>query len=301
MISLEKSRAVTTFLTSTCNRNYKKCVQLETMDYCGHLMKQCYETEEFFLPKPVSKIEHANDTHLVFSEEENDVNLRRCQKKQFYDQKICRHLCSETLVLESMRTKPISPCESICFELTRTAESSGQVCPSQKYCPLGCPCPHYECEKTDSRQKFVPVFDLEEAVPIASSTMSPQSTSAQSTSTKDWSWGMVDLDNGFFGPVIYSWKDGESKAVMSSDESIDSFATKSKESASTPPSPAAINEDTILWGNDGGFELITDRWSDREIKKQMLPIRFSNLKGETREFKIEPSYFYERFLLSKYF
>lgn len=158
--SLQRSRGVTTFLSSTCHRNYKECVKISTMDYCGHLMKQCHETEEFILPAPVVKIEAQKAASLVFSTEENEVNLLRCQKKKFYDQKICRHLCSKTLVLESTRTNPISPCESMCFELTRSSDSAGEVCPTQKYCPYGCPCPFYDCEKIQSRQKMVPVFDL---------------------------------------------------------------------------------------------------------------------------------------------
>ena len=131
------------------------------MDYCGHLMKKCHETGEFILPEPVSKIKHAKAEPEIFTEEENKVNLRRCQKKQFYDQNICRHLCSNTLVLESTKSHPISPCESTCFELTRSSKSAGEVCPTQKYCENGCPCPFYECEKIDSRQKMIPVFDLE--------------------------------------------------------------------------------------------------------------------------------------------
>ena len=161
--SLQMSRGVTTFLTSTCHRNYKKCVQVASMDYCGHLMKQCHETEKFILPEPVSTIENVEVEPLIFSNEENEVNLRRCQKKQFYDQAVCRHLCSKTLVLESTRTNPISPCESICFELTKSSDSAGEVCPTQKYCQNGCPCPFYECEKLEFEQRLVPVFDLAEA------------------------------------------------------------------------------------------------------------------------------------------
>ena len=133
------------------------------MDYCGHLMKKCYETKEFMLPVSVLKIDYAKGDPLSFSDEENEVNLRRCQKKQFYDQNVCRHLCSTTLVLESTRTNPISPCESVCFELTKSSDSAGKVCPFQKYCSNGCPCPFYDCEKFDSRQKMIPVFNLKES------------------------------------------------------------------------------------------------------------------------------------------
>ena len=161
---MQRSRSVTTFLTSTCHRNYKKCVKTERLDICGHLMKQCFETKEFVVPKPISKIKEQKATALSFTEEENLVHLRRCQKKKFYDAKLCRHICSTSLVLESTRTKgTISPlCESICFELTRSFDGAGDVCPNEKYCKNGCPCPFYQCEKQDgSPQKLTPVFDIQ--------------------------------------------------------------------------------------------------------------------------------------------
>ena len=127
-------------------------------------MKQCHQTKEFILPEPVSKIEDNQPAPLVFTDEENEVNLIRCQKKKFYDAKICRHICSNSLVLESTRTNAISPCESICFELTRSFDSAGDVCPGEKYCINGCPCPYYKCEKLDdSPQKLIPAFDLRES------------------------------------------------------------------------------------------------------------------------------------------
>ena len=128
------------------------------MGLCGHLMKQCYETQEFTLPEPISLIkpEEIEDDYKY----DNQVNLRRCKKKKFLDQKVCRHLCSNTLILTSARTNPITPCESICFELTQSFDSAGDVCPTEKYCKNGCPCPFYNCEKTDKDQKFIPVFDL---------------------------------------------------------------------------------------------------------------------------------------------
>ena len=123
-------------------------------------MKECFITKEFNLPGPISKIQ-AKEEVVVYSDDENEVNLRRCMKKKFYDQKICRHLCSKTLVLETKRRVPFSPCESICFELTRSFDSAGEVCPTQKYCPRGCPCPYYECEKFEKRQTMIPAFDLQ--------------------------------------------------------------------------------------------------------------------------------------------
>ena len=131
------------------------------MDLCGHLMKQCFQTKEFIQPQKIVKITAKENKLAEFTKDDNQVNLLRCQKKQFYDQKICRHLCSQTLVLQSTRTVPISPCESICFELTRSSDAAGEVCPTQKYCSKGCPCPFYECEKLESRQKLIPLFDIQ--------------------------------------------------------------------------------------------------------------------------------------------
>ena len=147
-------------------------------------MKQCHVTEEFILPEPVSIIEKTKASPLEFSQEENEVNLVRCQKKKFYDQKICGNLCSETLLLRSTRTYPISPCESICFQLTRSSDSAGDVCPTQKYCKNGCPCPFYKCEKFESRQKLIPVFDLRKS--ISSTTISQESKENIELITDRW-------------------------------------------------------------------------------------------------------------------
>ena len=138
--SLERSKGVTTFLTTTCNRNYKECVRMATMDFCGHLMRECYETKSFTLPQPVSKIRQVKGAPLEFSKDDNEANLRLCQKKNFYDQKTCRHLCSNTIILESTTTIAVSPCESMCFGLTKTSQSGEQICPTQNLCPTGCPC-----------------------------------------------------------------------------------------------------------------------------------------------------------------
>ena len=124
-------------------------------------MKECYETKEFILPEPFIEIKPIEKETIRFDEDENQINLIRCKKKKFYDQKVCRHLCSRTLVLTSTKTNSISPCESMCFELTRSSYSAGEVCPTEKYCPYGCPCPFYECEKLESNKKLLPVFDLQ--------------------------------------------------------------------------------------------------------------------------------------------
>ena len=137
---------------------------MDTMDYCGSLMRRCRETKKLIIPVGVSEIVEIKKNTAEYTEEDNELNLRRCQKKKFYDTKICRHLCSSTLVLKTTRTKLFSPCESICFELTRSFDSAGEVCPYEKYCKNGCPCPFYKCEKLiKAHQKLVPVFDLQKS------------------------------------------------------------------------------------------------------------------------------------------
>ena len=213
---MEKLRGVTTFLTSTCHRKYKECVKVSTMDYCGHLMKQCHATREFILPDAVSKIEHVKAAPLIFTDEENDVNLYRCQKKRFYDQKVCRHICSNTLVLKSTRTTSISPCESMCFELTKSSEAAGEVCPFQKYCQKGCPCPYYECEKLESPQKLVPVFDLRKSDNSSTSTQSIQLTSTLSTTTTSIQSTSTSMSNS-------AGKSDENTALITSESEQTNF------------------------------------------------------------------------------
>ena len=93
-----------------------------------------------------------NDNHLSF--------IKDTIIKHTKDRNICRHLCSKTLVLESTRNKAFSRCDQICFQLTRTHDFAGDVCPFEKYCATGCPCPFYKCEKVVNEQTLIPVWDL---------------------------------------------------------------------------------------------------------------------------------------------
>ena len=156
------SRVQPSFLTHVCQRGYKKCLRnggIE-MDYCAHLLNQCTESKEFVVPEEVAARERPKERKYVFTKRENEINLRRCKKQQFYDSQVCRHLCSMSLVREAWKKPAFSPCENICFELTRTQNAAGQICPFEKYCPNGCPCKYYECEKIWREQKMVPVWEL---------------------------------------------------------------------------------------------------------------------------------------------
>ena len=156
-----ENRQITTFLTNTCNLGYKQCLQTDTMETCAFLMEECKETKQFRKPEPIKKVTPKKQKPLRFNKKDNQVNLRRCKKKKFYDAAICRHLCSSSIILTSKRSSTSNSCEEICFELTRSSES-GEICPFQKYCPDGCPCKNYVCEKISYKdQQEVPVWDLE--------------------------------------------------------------------------------------------------------------------------------------------
>ena len=125
-------------------------------------MTKCFETKEFKQPEPIMKHQPGEPEPRIFDEKENKVNLRRCQKKKFYDAMLCRHLCSTSLVLKSTRTYPINSCDEICFGLTKSSGYAGAICPYQKYCANGCPCKFYSCEKISEKdQEVIPVWDLE--------------------------------------------------------------------------------------------------------------------------------------------
>ena len=187
---------------------------MATMDFCGHLMRECYETKNFTLPQPVSKITQVKGAPVKFTKDDDEANLRRFQKKNFYDQKTCRHLCSNTIILESTTTIAVSPCESMCFGLTKTSQSGEQICPTQNLCPTGCPCqdlkihllvrlkkewifkfgfcPFYECEKLNTRQKLAPFFDLKK----------------KSQDTSVTSEGFTD-SNGDYNKIFGRWSENK--------------------------------------------------------------------------------------------
>lgn len=165
-----QSRIQPSYLTNVCQINYKKCIKIEKMDLCGHLMHECHGTRNFTLPSPARPVRPSQISSLSFTDEENRINLRRCKKKKFYDANICRHLCSRSLVLQSTKKKAFTKCERICFQLTRSFDFAGAVCPGEKYCSKGCPCMHYDCEKSSvDDQKHIPVWNLANTTEVAAS------------------------------------------------------------------------------------------------------------------------------------
>ena len=129
-------------------------------------MHQCTDSREFVVPEEVAVKKREKEHPLSFNKRENEINLRRCQKQQFYDAQVCRHLCSQSLVRETWKKEAFTPCENICFELSKTRNSAGEICPFEKYCPNGCPCEHYQCEKITREQMMVPVWELKKQTKI---------------------------------------------------------------------------------------------------------------------------------------
>ena len=154
------SRIQPTYLTNVCQAGFKKCLLNTDMDYCAHLLHDCVGSKNFTQPVEIVLPERPKELSLEFTEKENEVNALRCKKQKFYDRFICRHLCSQSLVLQSKRNKAFSACEFICFELTRSYDFAGEVCPFEKYCRTGCPCPFYQCEKIENEQALIPFWDL---------------------------------------------------------------------------------------------------------------------------------------------
>ena len=62
MIFAKQNRMKTTFLTSTCHLGYKKCLQRDTMDLCGTIMRQCYQTRDFNQPESIQKHQPKGET-----------------------------------------------------------------------------------------------------------------------------------------------------------------------------------------------------------------------------------------------
>ena len=54
------------------------------MDHCAHLLYGCKTTREFNLPDEFTKLESRKEPARVFTEKENEINLLRCKKQNFY-------------------------------------------------------------------------------------------------------------------------------------------------------------------------------------------------------------------------
>ena len=182
--SMLAARIQPAYLTDICQVGFKKCIKANEMDFCAHLLHDCIGTGNFTQPAEVALPKRENLLPLTFTDRENEINQQRCKKQKFYamwfksfimnfvllsgekpkiDRFICRHLCSQSLVLESTTNKAFDRCEEMCFELTRSHNFAGEMCPFEKYCDKGCPCLFYQCEKVVDEQTLIPVWDLKKS------------------------------------------------------------------------------------------------------------------------------------------
>ena len=142
------------------------------MTVCSDRLHNCTASGFFYQPDFISKIIKKEPRLLEFTEAENKMNMRRCEKKKFYDAKICEYLCSQYSVKRSSERENL--CKDVCFTITRSQKTAGEVCPFQKYCINGCPCTHYQCEKEDKlSKKYQLVWNVtaRESVQVADDTL----------------------------------------------------------------------------------------------------------------------------------
>ena len=149
-IGLAKLSAHVTFQSTTCNRNLKICLQRQIFyDLCVKAFDDCRGSKNFVFPehnlimqeKPMKKPQV--DTHN-YTKLEQITNRKRCKSYDYFDLKICESLCP-------YRGKGVSECNVLCRSLvTSKTGMYGLICPGDKLCPNGCPCPHYRCETVSS-------------------------------------------------------------------------------------------------------------------------------------------------------
>ena len=62
------------------------------------------------------------------------------------EMKICSGLCSK------IDENDYAKCNELCRSLMSDTGRIDEICPFEKNCPAGCPCPFYECENIDNRK-----------------------------------------------------------------------------------------------------------------------------------------------------
>ncbi|CAG5079896.1 Oidioi.mRNA.OKI2018_I69.PAR.g9411.t1.cds [Oikopleura dioica] len=82
----------------------------------------------------------------IFTQEEQEVNLKRCERLNFYDRKVCEKLCVK------INEEDDVVCKHICETQLSDHGQTQNICPFQEQCPSGCPCPLYECEHIDTEK-----------------------------------------------------------------------------------------------------------------------------------------------------
>ena len=159
VINLKISKQEPSYVTTVCHAGFKECISV-SQDFmsCSYLLHECKSSRVFIQPEPRTKLDQKPKTELSFTKEENFENVRRCKINKFLDAKTCKYLCRQ---FSAILNQEENHCEDLCFTLSRSEKTAGEICPYEKYCPEGCPCPYYDCEKSVAdRQKLSPAWDL---------------------------------------------------------------------------------------------------------------------------------------------
>ena len=83
-LSLLGSRIEPSYLTLVCQAGYKTCTRMTSSDFCSHQLYKCTSTRVFEQPEEFVLPERADPSPPPFTKKDNEVNLRRCKKKNLY-------------------------------------------------------------------------------------------------------------------------------------------------------------------------------------------------------------------------
>ncbi|CAG5110971.1 Oidioi.mRNA.OKI2018_I69.chr2.g5317.t1.cds [Oikopleura dioica] len=146
--SVKNLAPLETFKTKTCARNFKTCLLNFPYGTCYESFSTCMrDTGEFVYPTKVvlpEARERADDD--FYTNDEQDVNLKRCKRYNYYDLKICEQLCSK------INEEDVGLCRQICESHLSDNGEMDEICPFEKLCAAGCPCSYFQCEHVDVKK-----------------------------------------------------------------------------------------------------------------------------------------------------
>lgn len=112
-----------TFLTKTCNREYKRCLHQFSFNDCNEAFYSCRGSGTFLTPNVIKKIPDKSEVEkkvLNFTREEQEYNIRLCRQYIFYDRALCSELCDDT---------NDEQCKEICFIQRNVSPQLSKICP----------------------------------------------------------------------------------------------------------------------------------------------------------------------------
>jgi hypothetical protein len=112
-----------TFLTKTCNREYKRCLYQSSLNVCNEAFFSCRGNGLFIMPDRIRKIPDKTldaKENLIFTDDEQQYNIRLCRQYIFYDRALCNELCEAT---------NDEQCEKICYIQRKASPDLSQICP----------------------------------------------------------------------------------------------------------------------------------------------------------------------------